>query len=342
MSLRRAVLFPVLILTVLGAAYGGYWAYAAGQLRSGIDGWIAARRAAGVEIRYAAVAVDGFPFALEITADDVVAVGARGDLAWEARASVLRLRAAPWNFHRLTFKTDGAAELRVANIATGERAHIAATRVEGHAVFDVRGRLLSGRLGLQEAKAEGSGPFLPLTARALTVDFGPAGSGATEVAFRAIEIGLPPHLGARLGDVMQSLTATVVVHGAIPVQPTAPALTTWRDRGGRAEIRFLEAVWGPLAVSASGEVRLDRDLQPVGTLSTSTRGYREAITAVESSGRLTAERAAQLRLVLEVMATRPEDGGAARVDANLRVANRTLYAGAIPLAKLPTVRWPAE
>ena len=130
--------------------------------------------------------------------------------------------------------------------------------------------------------------------------------------------------------------------GAIPAAPTAPALAAWRDRGGRVEVRFLEAVWGPVAVSASGEIGLDGNLQPAGKLATSTRGYREAVSAAEAAGQLTAERAAQLRLLLDVMATRPADGGAARLDADLRLANRRLFAGIIPLADLPPLRWPAE
>jgi hypothetical protein len=342
MFLRRTVLFPILIVAVLGAAYGGYWVYAADQLRSGVDNWIAAQRTVGVDIRYGTMAVGGFPYSLTITAGDVVAAGTAGYLAWEARTPELEVRATPWNYHRLTFRTESRPESRIANIATGERAQLTASVAEGIAVFDPRGRLESGRLGLQDVAADGSGPLMPVSVRALLTDFGRADAGAAEVAIRAIEIGLPPHPAARLGDVMQNLTATLVVHGAAPTAATAPALAAWRDNGGRVEVRFLEAVWGPVAVSASGEVGLDRDLQPTGKLATSTRGYREAISAVEEAGRLTAERAAQLRLLLGVMATRPADGGAARLDVDLRVANRQLFAGMIPLADLPHLRWRPE
>jgi len=342
MSLRRAVLFPVLIVVALAAAYGGYWAYAAGLLRSGVDDWIATQRAAGVEVRYGALAVGGFPLSLDISADDVVAAGTAGYLAWEARTAALDVRAAPWDLQRLTFETGDAPMLRLVNIASGERADITAATATGNAAFDPRGALQAGQLNLQKAAAEGTGPLMPLIARALTAEYGPGSAGAAEVAVRAIEIGLPPHPAARLGDVMQSLTATLIVHGAIPAAPTAPALAVWRDNGGRVEVRFLEAVWGPVAVSASGEVGLDADLQPIGKLSTSTRGYREVVSAAEEAGQLTAERAAQLRLLLEVMATRPADGGAPRLDADLRVANRRLSAGIIPLAELPHLRWRAE
>ncbi len=342
MSRRHSIILSSLILAALGAAYVGYWHYAADLFRTGVDTWIALRRAEGVEIRYQRVAVGGFPFALNAVVDDMVAVGGAGDLAWEGRTPSIDLVAAPWDLRRFDFVAPGTTEMIVVNIATGQRAKVTAAALAGGGAFDSRGRLRAGKLTLENVDATGSGPFLPLAARALTTSYTQLGPKSAEVSLHGFEIQLPPLPMSHLGDIVQTLTAAIVLHGPMPRAPTEPQLAAWRRDDGRIDIRFLEATWGPVTVSSSGQARLDPALQPSGTLATSTRGYREAISAAEAAGQLSARDAAQVRLMLDLLATRPENGGPPRLDVDLKVSNRKLYAGILPLADLPRITWPAE
>jgi hypothetical protein len=342
MSPRRAILTSATVLVLLAAAYGGYWTYAAGLLRDGIDGWIAARHAEGVEVRLRTVSVGGFPFTLEVEVGDVVAATAAGDIAWQLRTPGVRVTAAPWDFRRIAFAVPNPTEGFVANVATGERTNFTARAAAGEAAFDRRGRLLAGTVDLDAPTATGRNPFLPLSARLASLNYDQREPTATEVTLRATEIGLPPVEGLALGDVMQSLVATFVVHGPLPRAPTEPQLAAWRAAGGWLDIRFLEARWGPLNVSAKGEARLDDDLQPTGVLSTSTRGYREAVSAAETTGQVTRQQGAQIRLVLDLLATHPENGAAPQLDVDLSLHDRHLKAGVMPLADVPRVHWPRE
>ncbi|MCP4328725.1 MAG: DUF2125 domain-containing protein [Alphaproteobacteria bacterium] len=333
---------PLTVLAVIAfaGAYAGYWYYAKGALHDGVDLWIAQRRAEGIDVRVGALSITGFPFALDAEARDVVAAQAGGRVAWEGRVPILHMVGAPWDFRRLAFATGGPAELIVVNIVTGQRAAITAARGEGSAAFEASGRLRFRELRLYKIGAEGSEPFLPMTAAVADFGVNQREPDAVEVSLRAVDMTMPPLPGPQLGQSLQTLAATIVWQGAIPSLPTQSALAAWRANGGRVDIRFLEAVWGPLGFTASGEARLDADLQPTGTLSTTTQGYREAVNAIEAAGQMSPRQAAQTRLMLDLMATRPGNGGPPQLDVDLNLVDRRLSAGALPLAVLPRIDWP--
>src|SRR5207237_7942847 len=72
-----------------------------------------------------------------------------------------------------------------------------------------------------------------------------------------------PQAPSPFRNLLDELALGVTVKGSIPSGPPRQAATGWRDEGGTAEIDNLTLRWGTLAVSGSGTLALDSDLQPM-------------------------------------------------------------------------------
>ena len=128
--------------------------------------------------------------------------------------------------------------------------------------------------------------------------------------------------------------------GVIPPGPPAEAVAGWRDDGGTVELERLVLEWGPLELEASGTLALDPAMQPIGSLTAEIRGYAETLDALVQAGAAPPRDAAIAKVVLNLLAKTPPDGGPPVLTVPLTAQDGRLFVGPVALLELPPIEWP--
>ena len=95
---------------------------------------------------------------------------------------------------------------------------------------------------------------------------------------------------------------------------------------------------GPLNVSGGGTIALDAAMQPVTAFTVRAEGYSETVDALRKAGQIKTGDATATKLVLAVLAKRP-NGGPPYIEAPLTVQDRRLRIGPLDLLEIPVVSW---
>src|SRR5204863_8979235 len=98
------------------------------------------------------------------------------------------------------------------------------------------------------------------------------------------------------------------------------------------------ARWGTLAISGSGALALDTDLQPMGALSGAIEGYEELMTAFVAAGLMRSGDASLARLALGMLAKRGPDGRPT-ISTSFTIQNGAMYLGPAKLGRAPRILW---
>ncbi len=101
----------------------------------------------------------------------------------------------------------------------------------------------------------------------------------------------------------------------------------------------LAITYGPLSAQATGTVALDGNMQPVGAFTAKIQGFRETVDALQERGLVRGRDAVTAKLVLGALAKTPAGGGPQTLNLAITVQDRTLFAGPVPLARLPAIDW---
>lgn len=179
-------------------------------------------------------------------------------------------------------------------------------------------------------------------------DPGGKASGETIwLEWRARGIGLPDigrwPLGATVATAgaKLELSAPRSQHGSGKTAgPEAFSLAQWRDGGGRLAIRDAKLRWGPLAVAATADLRLDDRLQPAGFGTADTAGIGPALDAAAEAGLITPGVALTSKAILSVMARVPGPDGDSAIRLPFLLRDNTLSVGQIPIVRLRDIGWP--
>jgi hypothetical protein len=126
--------------------------------------------------------------------------------------------------------------------------------------------------------------------------------------------------------------------GAFPSGSLAQAAAKWRDDGGMLELDHLSLRWGDMAVTASGTLALDRDLQPIGGFSGGVAGFDQLLTTLVAAGRVKASDARIARLALAMLARAGPDGRP-EIPTSLSIQNGEMFLGPAKLGKAPRIDW---
>lgn len=325
---------------VLVAAYSLYWRIVADRVEEGIAEWSERQRRSGYDVHIEGVAISGYPFAVEAHIGRAVLARAVRPFAWEVRLADTKVTVPPWAPHRADLRADTPSRADIVDLRSGAHTDVRIGSMGGHGTFDAAGALRDGRLRLDDVRVERARqPALEVATATLAARQGAEGL-SLDVAARDLRLEdvRSPSLGSEGEYATLSLTAST----PLPQALTRPDLSAWRDRGGEVALHDLDLRWGPLDVAVSGTLGLDRALQPGGRFDVSAAGYGSAVAAAAEAGLVTPEQAAQLRALLDLAASRPEDGGPTRLESELAIRDSRLFAGVIPLADLPRVVWPAE
>jgi len=105
-------------------------------------------------------------------------------------------------------------------------------------------------------------------------------------------------------------------------------------------LRRLALGWGPLGLSGNATLALDTRLQPVGSATARVVGYVAMLDALVASGALTPSVAQAVKGILGLLAGPPASDGSPQVELPLKLRDRTLAVGPIPLLRMPELLWP--
>jgi len=343
-ALRRGMTV-FLIAAGLSILYVVAWFALASAFRDNAESWITARRAEGYVIGFSGFRLGGFPLALRLDLDrpEIAPPGAPGAWAW--KGGKLIVKQWPWAPGRIVLRALGPHRL-VAEFPQG-RTELKgrARKIEvqlaldgawpARAGLDITGLDMAGNGGARLALDRGSVRFQRLGDA--DADYRTPTMDLTITADSAI---LPPGFPLPLGRLVERLRLKGVVLGRVPEGRPGEALAGWRDQGGAVDLRELDVAYGPLALSASGTLALDADMQPIGALTAKVRGFFQTVDRLRQAGLIEARSAVTAKLVLGVLVKKPSGGGVPSLNLALTVQNRKLYAGPVPLAQIPEIRWP--
>jgi hypothetical protein len=328
------------ILSVLFAAYAGFWLIAAKRIEEGFVDWAAAQRHQGVDASWRNFAIGGFPTAFRI---DLAGAELRDTKLIPApgiAAPLLSGSARPWDFRewRLTAPRGLNAELPGAGGRPPVR--LKAEKAMGEVTVGATGGATIA-LRLDEAYAEAVGHIRARLAD-LRLTLPPQmpqshTDPAFSLAFQAEGVQLPIAVPT-LGGTIDQLTFDATLRGMIPAGPLPRALAAWRDDGGTIELNKLDLDWGPLGASATGTLALDDRLQPIGGFSGAVRGYDRIMTVLVQTGHMRASEAGLARLALAMLAKAGPDGRP-EIETSFTIQNGEMYLGPAKLGPMPRIVW---
>lgn len=357
MALNRSW-FRWTALAVLGLGVGlvAAWFAGAGLVRDGIDGWARNWRAQGNFVTYGEIRIEGFPLAFRAKIPDPVIGRDNGKTPWRWRPDGgLVLSVKPWDLGHMEIGLGGLHRIRTT--ARNGRRNLAVNAVSG------RARLGAGANGAND---------LDLDVRGITAT--PVGPGAKEtgasfsiqqlilianhtprtgadhrtptahVALGVLGITLPKPgaQGSRrlpLGRHIDTVTLEATVLGPLAGRLGIDDIVKWRDAGGTVDIETFMVHWGPLNFSGTGTLALDQDLQPLVAMTATITGFNQTIDALTKARAIRARDANTAKMLLSLLAKRPQGGGPAELKVPLTVQDGKLFVGPVVLMKVPRLKW---
>ncbi|MEM9670176.1 MAG: DUF2125 domain-containing protein [Pseudomonadota bacterium] len=317
---------PIVIFTVIIAAYSTYWVWMRGQLETGIDDWIADQRAAGMTVEFSDKRLVGFPYRFALIVDDPRLADPSTGSDWSG--DELQLIMQPWNFNHVIGRSPGRnlvilprgepmtailGEKSVASLSWTDTVvdRFAMTLDDSSIVFS-EGTMSFGNLSLNMGQTGDT----PLTAR---------------FALDAERVALPtvPTEAPWLGDVLETVRIRLEAENPGNFMQRNGQFRSALDASQLNLAQFI-LNWGPVKLGAKGDVRLPFDTcEPNGTVNIRLEETADLIAALDNAGQLTEE----IRTGIEAI------GNVSRQD---RFVPITLRNGSVtflgqPITELPTL-----
>jgi hypothetical protein len=340
----RPILLPLLLLAVLGAGYTAWWFYAAGVVRDGIANWIAAERAQASFIEYKGLEVSGFPLSLTAKATDFSIRRADG-LSW--RGPEVTAHARPWNPLKITVDLPGEQEAALVGHGSAPPLSIVA-KDGGTGLVNLRlsGAVEDATLHLTQLTARLPGGLNAATLgrlelRAAFPETSPTDHTGTAVTIQADlkNLGLPPDRKSPLGRTIDTAAFTARIKGPPPARFTQPAISAWSQSGGTVEIDALNLAWGPLGMTGTGTLALDRELQPMGAMRAELTGINPTMDSLASAGIVRPGDAAMAKVALGLLSRRSTPDKQPIVETSVGVQDGWLSLYHFRLMRMPRLNW---
>ncbi len=324
---------PLLWLTALLAIlYSGYWQVGSRAVLSGAEAALIEMKSEG-RADYASVELHGFPSRFDLTISDPKLISADGQQSWQtAFVQFFALAYRPnqliavWP-HDQTLITGNetltlnSTDLRASvTLKAGLSLPLDHAELEGHAIdlsSDLGWQLLADKLVLASRQAA-------------------PGGQSHELAMVLTSLAPGNDLRRRI-DPEGSLPALADTARANVIadfdRPLDRGLVT--DEPRLIALRGLDAAfgWGPVALSAKGDLTLDPGGSPTGRIDTTIRGWRTLLTLLTAAGMLPPDMAQNLENGLGAIAT--GEGAASQVSLPLLFEGGFVRLGPFPLGPAP-------
>lgn len=265
---RKKSYFPlwmggIIILTI--GAYTVYWIWMAAQLKAGVDDWVQDQRQMGLEIDFSDMTMSGYPFRFVLKTKDPVIASPREGWRWEGET--LQLVAQSYNLYHIIGFAPGENEISLPD--GRDFTLIPAKKSAASLTFSGDWKVKEFRMTLPGLEASLNGEKLA-SLDGLNLGLRPMPNAKTDLQL-ALEIG-QLNLAETLKDMewlgpeLDDLVLWLEVENFYPLVENKLSPTEWRVDGNKLHIRRGEINWGPLDLATQASLKLDRDLQPDGTI----------------------------------------------------------------------------
>lgn len=323
------------LIVLFAALWSGWWFFATNSLKTGLEVWLADRRAEGWQADVSDITTSGFPLALETQLLNPVL--ADPDTGLVLATSGLEITAPVWwpGHVSVHFPAD---EMTVAS--PDQRHSILAENAQANL------RLRPGTTLEVEQMALTSGPWtlaLPqgtlMSAAGLTVDMTQNAEDPNAYAVvldaPAFEPGSVPRSALIIPDdwpvAFDSLVLTMSVTFDRPID--RQTLEMARPQPRRVDLSLAEAQWGALLLRSAAALDVAPGGVLSGTLSLQARNWREMVALADKAGAIPAGLSSQLENILAALAR--GSGNPETIDVELTLRDGTIFLGFIPLGPAP-------
>lgn len=343
--MRKRRIISGVLLVCLAGAYTGYWFWLAQTFQQNLALWVDQQRMLGYRISYAAGEPHGFPFPVRIGLTGIAVEPPAGSTPWRLDTQSMELSIAPWR--PLSLRIDNAGrepEYRVRWLAGG-----------GNHDVTVDGLSVVFRLS-----DDGAPPALVFPVQSVSVREGDryiasvtqfsGDVGVFDVnshAESSVTFALSAY-GVNFLHVVPDKTVETYnwqlsgrIMGRVPAAPLPRALAAWSSDGGYLELTRFKASWEAVTdVDVNGSLALDRQLQPVGSMTARLRNYADLIDWLVSIGGMSAGQATTTKFALAAM-SQPAADGSHELEARipLTIQNGYLSVGDAKVAQIPPILW---
>ncbi|NDE90937.1 MAG: DUF2125 domain-containing protein [Alphaproteobacteria bacterium] len=121
------------------------------------------------------------------------------------------------------------------------------------------------------------------------------------VQVRLTALGLDENHKVALGNLVQELSFKAKLKGVAPRLDDKQSIENWRDNEGSVELDRVFLSWGSLVVNAKGTVTLDKQDQPVASLSSIISGYEQAIDVLRDQNQVQPIVASVIKAALKLL-----------------------------------------
>lgn len=125
--------------------------------------------------------------------------------------------------------------------------------------------------------------------------------------------------------------------GFQPQRPFPKSFSEWRDGGGVLEVTSLKLDWVNIHIEAEGTLTLDKEMYPLGSFSSRTAGYQEALDDMVKLGWIKKKNAQAASFILELFSSTDEEGNR-KLTVPIKLQNKTFSVGPATLFKLQPVQ----
>lgn len=349
----HSLLMAGVIIATL-ALYSAYWLYVSHSLRKALETQQTLGRIGEVAIGWDKLRMGGFPYRIEARLAGPRASAPQSPEKWSWEAGKLTAELLPYDPRHVVLKIEGAQDVSYTDITRYPPApqhwHIETNgswasyvTMKGspvgrlaldidqlRATRDTRSTptpsdsFSAGRLQLhtRPAQSNGTGDDVPRD----SLDLALQGDDVSTGTFGAL-----PFLGPRLTQfVVQARLRHVPGDGE--ASPTR-WMKSWAMNNGSLAISDLLVKWGPLDMSASGELTLDAHRRPQGRLDAEIANYSDLVNALVDAGRIS-KRDASLALAGLGLVSQFQGNGEGRINVPVIFAEGRLYLGPMVVARL--------
>ncbi len=313
-----------------------YWGAAGYALKHSVAGWFTAQETRGWQADYADLSLGGFPIRHDLVLTGPALADPQNGTAWQADGLTLSSPAIwpgwqSWRFpdtaQRFSY-FDQTVVLRADDMQAD--LHLR----PGRALELERLGLTAGGWSL----SSDAGEIMGASDLTLSMD---QGAQPEVYAFQAQAQRFTPGLGLRsLGGSQPALpasfeTLTLQMQVTFDRPWDRSALEDSRPQPRQIDLRLLDVHWGPLRLKAAGEVTVDSQGIPDGSLSIQAENWRNMLVMAQTSGVLPPQAFGPAERVLGLLAGL--NGNAETLDVTLGFQNGFVTLGPLPLGPAPRI-----
>ena len=339
MVLRRITIGFAVIGFLLIAGWILFWFYAADQFEVQLTGWAVERRSQGYQVSYRLSEIEGFPTRLKAQVFEPFIAAPRG---WRWQGPELVAQSAALNPLYIRIAAPGKHEV----VVSGDGRNVEAAVEAATADLDLWLTPWGALDGLRWLLKDISLSTIPygdfhldkgrlLLRRGRLEDGSPSGDAEFALDLEAVAL---PELGQNpFGSKVETIAAEGALHKEPPRKLSREELLAWQGRDGRISLARLQLLWGPLAVLAKGDIRLDAELRPEADLTAEVSGFVEVIQILEEMRLINSGAALAANLALAALSRIDPETGEPVVTLPIKIRQGQVYLGPVALFQISPV-----